>query len=44
MTMPWSVLKLLGEYGLKLTELLTAAHDMKLERRTRSLFEFRWSP
>ena len=37
------VLKLMGEDGLKLTKLLIAAHDMKLERRTRSLFEFQWS-
>ena len=37
------VLKLLGEDGLELTKLMIAAHDMKLERRTRSFFEFQWS-
>ena len=38
------VLKLLGEGRLKLTKLLVASHDMKLERRTRGLFEFQLSP
>ena len=38
------VLKLLGDDDLKLTKLLIAAHDILLESRTRSLFEFQWSP